>query len=207
MTPDTESVSSAVPPKKKPRISFLLATWFGLGYWPKAPGTWGSIAGVVLSWLVARLAWIDPQSSDFPVYERYSLINWGIAAGCGLVIAALGVWSSSRVAAFVGKEDPQFVVIDEVSGQMIALFLGASFSSVLSSGLWNHSQSRELFFAGRWIVYLAGFILFRLFDIWKPFPIRHLEKLPGGWGIMADDWLAGIYAAILLRLALHFNLL
>ena len=54
---------------------------------------------------------------------------------------------------------------------------------------------------------MAGFILFRLFDIWKPFPIRHLEKLPGGWGIMADDWLAGIYAAILLRLALHFNLL
>ncbi len=57
------------------------------------------------------------------------------------------------------------------------------------------------------IMFLAGFILFRLFDIWKPFPIRHLEKLPGGWGIMADDWLAGIYAAILLRLALHFNLL
>jgi phosphatidylglycerophosphatase A len=59
----------------------------------------------------------------------------------------------------------------------------------------------------KWTVLLAGFLLFRLFDIWKPFPIRRLEKLPGGWGIMADDWLAGIYAAILLRLALHFNLL
>ena len=58
-----------------------------------------------------------------------------------------------------------------------------------------------------WRPIAAGFVLFRLFDIWKPFPIRRLEKLPGGWGIMADDWMAGIYAAILMRLALHFNLL
>ena len=66
-----------------------------------------------------------------------------------------------------------------------------------------------LFFAlslVNWKYLLLGFILFRVFDIWKPFPIRRLEKLPGGWGIMADDWMAGIYAAILLRLALHFNL-
>ena len=55
--------------------------------------------------------------------------------------------------------------------------------------------------------FLAGFLLFRLFDIWKPFPVRNLEKLPGGWGIMADDWLAGVYAAILLKVALHFSLL
>jgi phosphatidylglycerophosphatase A len=58
-----------------------------------------------------------------------------------------------------------------------------------------------------WQIMLAAFLFFRLFDIWKPFPIRLLEKLPGGWGIMADDWLAGIYAALLLRLALHFNVL
>jgi phosphatidylglycerophosphatase A len=58
-----------------------------------------------------------------------------------------------------------------------------------------------------WKYLLLGFILFRVFDIWKPWPIRSLEKLPGGWGIMADDWMAGIYAAILLRVALHFGLL
>ena len=58
-----------------------------------------------------------------------------------------------------------------------------------------------------WKYLLAGFLLFRLFDIWKPFPIRKLEKLRGGWGIMADDWLAGVYAAILLKVALHFSLL
>jgi len=57
-----------------------------------------------------------------------------------------------------------------------------------------------------WKYLLAGFVLFRLFDIWKPYPIRNLEKLPGGWGVMADDWLAGVYAAILLKVALHFGL-
>jgi phosphatidylglycerophosphatase A len=50
-------------------------------------------------------------------------------------------------------------------------------------------------------------VFFRLFDIWKPFPLRRLENLPGGWGIMADDWMAGVYAAILLRLALHFKMI
>ena len=58
-----------------------------------------------------------------------------------------------------------------------------------------------------WPCLVAGFLLFRLFDIWKPYPIRNLEQLRGGWGIMADDWLAGVYAAILLKVALHFSLL
>src|ERR1700675_3316642 len=58
-----------------------------------------------------------------------------------------------------------------------------------------------------WKTYLLGFILFRALDIWKPFPARQLERLPGGWGIMADDWMAGIYAALVLRVALHFRVL
>jgi len=105
-----------------------------------------------------------------------------------LVIAAVGVFASSQVSQWANSKDPQFVVIDEVSGQLITyhFFLPAMLN---------------------WKIWILGFLLFRFFDIWKPFPIRHLEKLPGGWGIMADDWLAGIYAAILLRLALHFNLL
>ena len=109
------------------------------------------------------------------------------------MVALLGVWSSSHVANFSGSKDPQFVVIDEVSGQMLAFLTGAS-ALVWLGGI-------------RWSIFAAGFVLFRLFDIWKPWPIRKLESLPGGWGIMADDWLAGIYAAILLRLALHFNVL
>jgi phosphatidylglycerophosphatase A len=58
-----------------------------------------------------------------------------------------------------------------------------------------------------WKTSLLGFILFRAFDIWKPFPARQLEHLPGGWGIMADDWMAGIYAALVLHVALHFRVL
>ena len=97
-------------------------------------------------------------------------------------------------------------MIDEVSGQMLALFAGA-FGAVHPNNLKDLIHSHWFPLIVQWPVTLAGVLLFRLFDIWKPWPIRHLEKLPGGWGIMADDWLAGIYAAILLRLALHFNLL
>jgi phosphatidylglycerophosphatase A len=83
----------------------------------------------------------------------------------------------------------------------VPAFGGRGFGSTIYTP-WS-----SIYFEIPWPSLLAGFVLFRLFDIWKPWPIRKLEKLPGGWGIMADDWLAGIYAAILLRLALHFNLL
>jgi len=99
---------------------------------------------------------------------------------------------------FLGVKDPQSVVIDEVSGQLITILLGTLTFYHAPPGKFDVQ-----IVGAAW----AGFVLFRLFDIWKPFPIRRLEKLPGGWGIMADDWMAGIYAAILMRLALHFNLL
>jgi phosphatidylglycerophosphatase A len=98
-----------------------------------------------------------------------------------LVLALIGVWSASKVATFSGKKDPQFVVIDEVSGQHLTYF----FSLTLLN----------------WKYLLLGFILFRVFDIWKPFPARQAESLPGGLGIMADDWIAGIYAALALWIA------
>jgi phosphatidylglycerophosphatase A len=91
-----------------------------------------------------------------------------------LAITPLGIWAASETAKQVGKEDPGLVVIDEVAGQWLTL-AGAS--------------------ALNWKSFLAGFLLFRLFDIWKPFPIRRLESLPGGLGIMADDLAAGVYAA------------
>jgi phosphatidylglycerophosphatase A len=75
-----------------------------------------------------------------------------------------------------GVKDPQFVVVDEVSGQLLTYLLALA--------------------PANWKYLLLGFILFRVFDIWKPFPARQAESLPGGWGIMADDWVAGIYAAI-----------
>src|SRR5271168_5084778 len=190
MTPDTEPSASAVPSRKKPRISFLLATWFGLGYLPKAPGTWGSVGGLALIWLII---YTEPHVR-FWTGDHY-LVFWNFPTACGLLLACVGVWVSSRVADYSQQKDPQVVVIDEVSGQVLTLLL-----AVPRETAWSYLSLT-------WTEVLAGFLLFRLFDILKPFPIRRLEKLPGGWGIMADDWLAGIYAAILLRLALHFNLL
>jgi phosphatidylglycerophosphatase A len=98
-----------------------------------------------------------------------------------IVIALVGVWVSGRVASYSGKKDPQFVVIDEVSGQHLTYLLALA--------------------PLNWKYLLLGLILFRVFDIWKPFPARQAESLPGGWGIMADDWIAGVYAAIGLWIA------
>lgn len=97
-----------------------------------------------------------------------------------------GVWAAGRTARAQGLEDPQIVVVDEVLGQWIALGAAVSLS---------------------WQSCLAAFLLFRLFDIWKPFPIRRLEKLPGGWGIVADDLLAGVYAAACVRLLILWRVI
>jgi phosphatidylglycerophosphatase A len=96
-------------------------------------------------------------------------------------IALVGVWAADRAAKFWRTEDPQCVVVDEVSGQLL------TYVAALAPLNWKYL--------------LLGFILFRAFDIWKPFPARQAESLPGGWGIMADDWMAGIYAAMALWIA------
>jgi phosphatidylglycerophosphatase A len=103
-----------------------------------------------------------------------------------LAIAALApaVWSAGVAARESGRKDPQFVVIDEVVGQWITLAGATGFS---------------------WKSWLAAFVLFRLFDIWKPFPVRRLESLPGGIGIVADDVMAGVYGALVLLAAGCFN--
>ena len=102
-------------------------------------------------------------------------------AGCATAVA-LGFWSAGPTAAVLGQKDPSVIVIDEVAGMMLTL-----------AGL-----------PARWPVYLAGFLLFRLLDILKPWPIRRLERLPGSRGIMLDDLAAGLAAQAILRLALHF---
>jgi len=127
-----------------------------------------------------------------------------------LFLAFVGVWSAGKAADFAGVKDPQFVVIDEVAGQHITLIL--PLIPLAMPNLSAHMDFSEYAIYSalsvlNWRYLLAGFVLFRLFDIWKPFPIGNLEKLRGGWGIMADDWLAGVYAAILLKVALHFRLL
>jgi phosphatidylglycerophosphatase A len=108
--------------------------------------------------------------------------HFGIMA---LLLFFPAVQASTVAARAANLKDPGFVVVDEVIGQWIAL-AGATTLN--------------------WKSYLAAFALFRLFDIWKPAPVRQLEALPGGWGINADDVMAGVYAALVLRLAGWFNL-
>ena len=231
MTPTTESPATLGASGKKPRLALALATALGVGYLPKAPGTFGSLVGVATAFL-SSVFFLQPASvralfSLHPDYETVlrnelfplpgSNVHNAVLAlpifsalGLLLVLGAIGVWSASRAATYSGIEDPQFVVIDEVAGQHLALLL--PLIPIALPHLTAHMDLSDftIFFAlslVNWKYLLLGFILFRVFDIWKPWPIRRLEKLPRGWGIMADDWMAGIYAAILLRVALHFGLL
>jgi phosphatidylglycerophosphatase A len=203
------SISDASRPpvtaQRKPRLALFIATACGLGYIPIAPGTWGSLAGIfvyVLIQVVFPPVFIPGLRKSFEV-QAWSPA-W-VAILIGAVIALLGVWAADRVAKFSQIKDPQFVVIDEVSGQYLALLLGialpafAAVHSALSS-LGSGGTYFVVFHLGLKYV-LLGFILFRVFDIWKPFPARQAESLPGGWGIMADDWIAGVYAAIGLWIA------
>jgi phosphatidylglycerophosphatase A len=217
MTPTIDSPEAI--PRPKPRLALAIATVLGIGRLPKMPGTYGSLAGIVFLVLTnpffyTRVLSVD-VGIDVPMLFGRSAA-WILFVPPVLVFlffAVIGTWSASRVAAFSGIPDPQYVVIDEVSGQHLALLLG-----LIPFGFPGHSAPDPggtgtvayfLYFAFsllNWKYLLAGFILFRVFDIWKPFPVRRFERLPRGWGILADDWMAGIYAAIVLRIALHFGL-
>jgi phosphatidylglycerophosphatase A len=193
---------------KKPRFALFVATAAGLGYAPKAPGTFGSLAGLVLAlspmWLyilVGRLYMLAHGLDSVFVKLRYRFFDPILVVQIVITatVALLGVWAATRAARYWGLKDPQRVVIDEVSGQHITLLIGCTLPTLF------HAQAQQPEGAIgwmswhaplRWKYLLLGFILFRLFDIWKPSPARQAESLPGGWGIMADDWIAGIYAAI-----------
>jgi len=148
-----------------------VATCFGIGQIPWAPGTWASLATTLVWWL---LAWtIRP--------------NWQVAAAVLLagITITLGIPAATAVARKTGLKDPQFVVIDEVAGQLIP-FIAIPVS---------------------WKSLLLGFILFRGFDIVKPPPAQQLEQLPEGWGIVMDDVAAGAYAFGIMQILLHTGLL
>ena len=223
MTPSTEDL------KQKPNLAFAIATALGVGYAPIAPGTFGSLVGIATA-MITSLFFLRPGSigdllSKQRLIERTLIDHHFLVPGADihdaplaipvtcaillvLFLSFVGVWSAGKAAAFAGITDPQFVVIDEVAGQHITLIL--PLIPVAMPHLNTHMDfSTYAIYAAlsllNWRYLLAGFLLFRLFDIWKPTPIRNLEKLHGGWGIMADDWLAGVYAAILLKVALHFT--
>ena len=145
----------------KSNAAVVLATWFGCGYSPVAPGTAGSAAALAIAWgLHEWLAW--------PPWA------FAVLAAAG---AAPAIWAADVAARKWGRADPQKVVIDEVVGQWITI-AGATTLN--------------------WKSWLAAFLLFRTFDIVKPFPVRRLEQLHGGTGIVVDDLGAGLYAALVL---------
>jgi len=170
------------PPGRRTFADYLalaIATC-GVGYFPIAPGTLGALVGVGLYLSLwgglyqmlaanAARARLNTLSIFTPQLTLMLLIIF--------LLTLIGIWAASRAEKALQKKDPSIVVIDEVAGQMIALLAGP-------------------FWLPTWWSVLSAFILFRLFDIWKPYPIRRLEALESGLGIMADDVLAGVYALI-----------
>jgi phosphatidylglycerophosphatase A len=141
-------------------VPLAIATALGVGYIPFAPGTFGSAAGLVLWWLLPA----DPL----------------VQAGAIVILFVVGSWSGTIAERHFGRTDPGQVVVDEVMGMLITLFLNPV----------------------GWKGLACAFLLFRLADIVKPWPANRLERLHGGVGVMADDGMAAIYANIALRAAL-----
>jgi phosphatidylglycerophosphatase A len=170
--------SAGVPPAvagvsrtRAPLWATVVATFFGIGHLRPGPGTWGSAATVLLWWLLGqRIA---------PTWQPWT------AALLALAVVLVGIPAATQVARASGRKDPQFVVIDEVAGQLITLIAAPI----------------------AWQSLLLGFILFRAFDIVKPPPVRQLERLSEGVGIVVDDVAAGLYALAVMQIVLHFGLL
>ena len=160
-----------------------LAQGFGVGRIPFAPGTFGSLLG--LAWF-ALLLW--PRNL------------WIFLGGAGLGVA-ISIWLCGEGERILGRKDPGSVVMDEIAA-MPFCFLWL----FLVEGIFKESgTTTEPLFKGKlWLVMLAGFLVFRLFDIWKPWPVRQSQDLPGGWGITVDDLLAAVYTNLVVGLAALF---
>jgi phosphatidylglycerophosphatase A len=194
LNPDIAVPASEIAPRSKRTagdyIALAIATC-GVGYFPLAPGTLGSLVGVGL--YLTIFASVDQFLTGRALTNRlYAVYVFTPLMAFMLVVifavTLVGIWAATRTEKLQQKKDPSIVVIDEVAGQMIALLSGP-------------------FWLPTWWSILSAFILFRLFDIWKPYPIRRLEGLESGLGIMADDVLAGVYALIVNSLLISAYLL
>ena len=147
--------------------SHWIATFFMVGHMRPAPGSWGALAALPVAWALLELGGV-------PLFAA------ALLAAC-----LLGVWATERETRGKADHDPSEIVIDEVVGQWVALLpvaLGAEVAGVSYLTLWPG-----------WV---AAFVLFRLFDIWKPGPIGWADRQPGALGVMLDDVLAGLLAAL-----------
>ena len=154
----------------RPRLGLAVATVCGVGYAPIAPGTFGSAAGLVVWWLLDEIS------------RSASIESWVVQGVAIVAIFIAGSWGGNVAERHFGRTDPGQVVIDEVMGMLITLFLNPV----------------------GWAGALAAFFLFRVFDVIKPYPANRLEQIPGGVGVMADDAMAAVYANLALRAALHW---
>jgi phosphatidylglycerophosphatase A len=179
---------SAVPATGKRTLwAWAVGTFFGVGLLKPGPGTWGSVAAMLL-W-----KWAQPIFDGVSIYPAANLtlrqeyllvltVNGVVTLLAAIIATAIGIPAATRVARESGREDPGHVVIDEVAGQWLTL--------AVCRPDWPHA--------------LVALLLFRLLDITKPWPIRKLEALPGGWGIMLDDLAAGLFGLIVLLVIQHW---
>lgn len=175
------------PAKRTPAdyVALAIATC-GVGYLPLAPGTWGSLVGIGVYVFVRGAAMkfffgVAAARNFNLLHVYYGVIAVELAAA--VVITLVGIWAASRTEKLSGRKDPGTVVIDEVAGQFIVMI------------------PVPFVFDAFWWPAILAFVLFRFFDIVKPYPARRLESVESGLGIMLDDIVAGIYAAVVVALA------
>jgi phosphatidylglycerophosphatase A len=186
-TIETEKLAKETAKPKNLVDYFALAvTTFGVGYLPLAPGTWGSMVGVLI---YICFVWAEKNISlSYTSLGEVQITAWihVFNAIIFLIFCLLGIWAAGRATSLFKHKDPSQAVIDEVIGQLLT-FLFIPFTT-------------------SWKLILAGFLLFRLFDIWKPYPIDSLQNLPTGIGVCADDILAGVYAGTCLSIIYAISL-
>ena len=155
----------------------LLTSCFGLGYLPVAPGTWGSLPPTIIFGLMCH-------------FRASPVMISVVMAALILAGSVISVKFAPAAIAATGKDDPGEVVADEFAGQAVTFLM----SPFLALGSASAGQV--------WTVAGVGFVLFRVFDIAKPWPIHRFEKLPEGWGILADDLAAGVFAWTVLQICI-----
>lgn len=164
-------------------IVLFLAQGCGLGRIPFAPGTFGSLGGLLWTALLLRTG-------------NYWIYLGGTVAG-----ALAAVWICGEAERILGKKDPQSIVLDEIVAVPLCFtFLFFAMAAMSHAGGWPVPSPELLFSREGWPVTLAAFAAFRLFDIWKPWPVRQAQSLRGGWGVVVDDLLAALYVNLLMPL-------